>query len=318
MKSKILLLILPVLLLTAVSGCTSGGNTLSVGPGLVIEAFEPDFPQVYGGETVQLRALIRNKGSVDAIGVSAAVSGTSWIPSACTGNCENQRLLPSAPDKGIEGEVLTCSWNCKVPNNLPEGVSLTYYPIINAYYKYSITTVKSVTIGSSTELRRIQNTGGVLPSETVSSTSGPVSIDITLKGPLRFSTDSGSNSIQFPVEIKVTNTGGGVVCKDSCGAGGSYGSGGNSGSEDWNKINLHISSEEPLSITCGSSGSNDVELALWRGQSNMISCRASIASATSMITQALVTVSANYGYRVDKSASLVVTGTTQGSQNMPY
>lgn len=314
MNCKLIFVFLSVLPILAISGCT-GGNNIASGPGLVIEAFEPDFSQVYVGETVQLRVLIRNKGTVDATDIYAQISGADWISTADTGtDCSEKQLLPAAPDKGIEGEAKTCSWNVGTNKiNLPEGVSMTYHPILNVYYKYSANTVKSVTIGSSNELRRIQDTGGILPSETIASTSGPVSIDVVLKGPLRFSSSAGfaASDVQFPVEIKVTNSGGGVVCKDIC-----IQSTSGSGTENWNQLTLTIKTDNYLQLVCGdnTAGSGTgitQDITLWRGQSNVIGCKATVKGDTSTIAQSIITISANYYYRIDASTSLVVTGTSK-------
>ncbi len=285
--SETLLSLLLLLAVIPVSGCI-GGQQITGGPGLVIEAFEPDFPQIYDGESVQLRALIRNRGSMRAGEIKAKISGADWIAGT---ECTETELLPAVPENGIEGEVKTCQWNIKSNTNLPEGVSMTYYPILNVYYIYSTSTVKSITIGSADDIRRIQNTGGSLPSETTSSTSGPVSIDIVIKGPLRAS----ENRINFPVEIRITNNGGGVVCIDRCDE---------TNSENWNKLNLNINAGEPLELDCGDAS----EISLWRGQSNTIGCKASI-SGQATLTQALITVTATYGYRIDKTTSITVTGT---------
>ena len=90
MRPWILLVILVILF----SGCVSGGTLL--GEGIVIEAFEPDFPQVFTGEQVQLTLQIRNAGTADARELSLSLSGADWLDRPI-GSCINQPALAAQP-----------------------------------------------------------------------------------------------------------------------------------------------------------------------------------------------------------------------------
>jgi hypothetical protein len=165
-------------------------------------------------------------------------------------------------------------------------------------YGYTTTTVKSITFGTSTELRSIQDKGGTLPADTVSTTSGPVSIDIVSKGPIRVS----SNNVEFPIEISLNNAGGGIACKTGC-----------STSADWNKVKLTIKLPDGIEKA---DGCEDGEpYSLWRGKSNTIGCRLSASSDFTGRVQRLITVTATYDYIVDATTSLTVTGSSSSNTN---
>lgn len=278
-----------------VSGCTLPGGSVTGGKGIIIESFEPDFPQIYSTESVQLSLKIRNAGTVDGIVNDVQLTGVDWTKDGA-GTCESMKgkLLPAVPDKGITGETKNCIWVAKPKqNDVPNGLSVTFYPVARVIYSYTTSTVKSVTLGTSSELRSIQDRGGTLPADTVSTTSGPVAIDIVSKGPIRVS----QSGVEFPIEVKISNAGGGIACKS-----------GSCGSADWNKVNLVIKTGSALSKV---DSCEDREYTLWRGRENTIGCKLRVSGSNLKDRmQELITVTATYGYIVDATTSVTVTGQT--------
>ena len=312
MSRRILLLLLPLAVVMLSSGCTIPGmSTTSATGGVSIEAFEADFSQIYSGEPVQFRLNIRNTGSVDATIKSIVLTGidtqggfgTSTAWSQGSGNtCDNQipsgtKLLPANSAMGTSGQEKNCYWEYKAPN-IETGLSITYSPSVRVTYEYSTSTVKSITVGSTSEIRSLMDRGQTLAADTVSSTASPISIGISIKTPIRIS-DSG---ITIPVEITMSNVGGGVVCKSTeC-----------SNPDDWNKMTIKIEAPSGANLQdC----QNQEDISLWHGQSNTLGCRLTFSSPPQAGTvQKLLTVSANYGYFIEKSTSVYVTGTaTSGS-----
>ncbi len=292
------LLILILAAVVVISGCVGGGGGSSAGgAGVIIEAFEPDFPEVFTGEQGELRLKIRNAGSVDATDVEVLIVGVddTFFPQSAQRGDTFQQLIAGDTARGTSGETQTTSFPFKVDHaTVPAGLTVPYTPIARLLYTYHTTTVKSITFLSSYEMRSLQDSGRPLPAETISSTSGPVGIDITTKGPIRFF-DGGS--VTFPLEITVTNRGGGVVCGnngDAC-----------ADSEKWNKLSIDI--QQATNVNIGNCDLSNVPL--FRGQSNTFTCKVTVSGLPAVgSTQKLFQVTAKYGYFVEKATNVKVTG----------
>lgn len=281
---KFLLFALPVAIIL-VAGCIQVPVT---GEGLIIEVFEPDFLQVYSGEPVNFRLLVKNMGSVDATDVKPIITGVDNWRSA-GGTCDEWRSISaSVPYLGIEGGSQNCVWTLEAPE-VPEGLSTTHNPIVRLYYAYRTSVVKTVFIASRRELKVIEDSGKALPAETKSSTSGPITMDIKSIGPIRF----WESSVAFPLEITVNNMGGGVVCPtvSDCENG-----------QRWNSMKLDIEGEEIIISECKLD-----EVSLWRGKSNTFVCDVTV-SGLSDVSSIMKTISieATYGYFIDKTTSVTV------------
>lgn len=294
--NKAMLALLPLALVILVSGCTAPGFTTAGGAGVVIEAFDPDFSQIYSTEKVQLQLQVRNTGSVDANVVEANVLGidkTLWTlvssESTCSEGTIAEELLAPDPARGTGGGQKSCIFTYEVPKNIPEGLSMTFNPTVRVGYEYDSQIVKSLTLLSGEEARRLQQQGSAFPAETVSSSTGPISLDITTKGPIRMFT----NSVEFPLEINIRNVGGGVV--------------GHLDREtsNWNKLELAII----LPSNLKSNDCNDVKtISLFKGQSNTITCNVEATEIPSQPIQVQIRASAVYYYFTEKTTSVQVTG----------
>jgi len=293
---RLLLMLLPVLLVVMVSGCTAPGFTASAsGRGVTIEAFEPDFSAASEGETIQLQLMVRNKGSVDASDVKAEIFGMEKWSLLGKGGGSTCDLTDTwgliAPDeaRGTAGGSKSCIYAYKSPD-ISKGLSMSYTPTVRVSYRYSTNTIKSITLLSSTEARRIEQLGGELPGETLSTSKGPVSVGIVTKGPIKVFKDG----LEFPIEFTITNVGGGVVAtsKDS---------------NDWNKVNFRVSLPDDLeNVDCPVDTNRT--LTLFKGKSNTITCTVK-ASIPSVPKQVQVTASADgYYYFIEKSTKVTVTG----------
>ncbi|MBM3303785.1 MAG: hypothetical protein FJY76_01710, partial [Candidatus Aenigmarchaeota archaeon] len=154
------LLILPVIAVVLASGCTIPGlgGAVAGGKGIVIEAFEPDFSQIYSTESAQLQLKVRNTGTVDGVIKKVELTGIDWSRGGeCTPAIKG-KLLPAVPDKGITGETRNCMWVVTPKaDDVPNDLSVTFYPVARVTYDYTTSTVKSITFGSTSELRSIQD-----------------------------------------------------------------------------------------------------------------------------------------------------------------
>jgi len=286
------------------SGCIyfSGDGTNSYG-GVVIEDFETDFQNLYAGENFKLKLRAKNTGSVDAYNVQTKIFNTQATGNnqMLTINCEDVRpctigeLLAPDPDMGTTGGVLTCTWDCVAPS-VDKGISVAFNPSARLSYDYRTNVIKSIVIASQDELRRLKNQGSSPPTETISSTSGPIAVDVTAKGPIRYWEDLGR--IRFPVEVKITNNGGGTSCYPDC-----------ENPENWNNVKLEL----PEIVDMGEcSGIKGGEVELWKGQEVTVSCEATIETGTNDrgagIVEKSMDFKATYSYFKDATTGVSVKG----------
>lgn len=286
-KSKLTPLFVSLLIVFTVmsSGCVTTPTTGNYGNGVTILDFEPEIKSAYSGEEVNFRARIKNMGSFEANDVSASIGSikNEW-------NCRDtftrtDKLMAPAPDRGTEGEEKVFTWECQAPD-IQSGMQIPYEARAEIEYTYKSITSKSVTILPRRELITLENAGQSLPSETISKSHSPVEVDIQVKGPIVIV----GNSVSFPVNIKISNVGGGIV-KDS-------------------KIEqFKISGEGGVSVKCDNDGSAVSALPLWRGQSQTLTCTAQAdADANTAITQARIVAVLNYHYIISSSSNIDVIG----------
>gem|GEM_PF-576225 len=326
-EAKLLFLAFPVLAIIIVSGCTAG-NTVS-GNGVSVKEFSPDFSEVYSGEQVTFRLLLKNEGSVDAKGVHAELLGLdedwcnkdgSQCGSSAGGRLENWpneaecvyggtgfTMIAPNPLQGTSGDSHACTWTYTAPP-LSKGFTITYTPIVRVFYPYKSGVTKLITFGSSAEMRRIQDSGGKLPAETAASTSSPVQLAIETKGPIRFSGDR----VAFPLEITITNVGSGAPCstgaanqdsmQEACKAT-------VSGEDAKNKVTLKVTLDKQMKIMdqeCQALTSGKT-ISLYKGQ-NALVCDIEASGLTDAPTQKTLQAEAFYEYFTDTSSSVKVTG----------
>jgi hypothetical protein len=300
---------LSIILTILVSGCIGTQTSVTTGNGIIIEEFEPEFSQVYSEEPVYFRLKMKNIGSVKAESVHAELLGIDkdWnqgeemlpIEKECQHTGEGFSLLPPTPDIGVEGESHVCTWKYTAPT-LPQGLSMTYAPTARVFYKYNSEVIKSITIVPRAQWKILKDQGKPLPTETMSSTNAPISLDIETHGPI----PSWSETVTFPLAIKIDNIGGGIVCS------GNPSNGCKLTNENWNKLKLKI-----IPKTAGVTVSNCNkyvqklgEISLWKGRSNTITCKITVTGLkTTSSTQVLINVHAEYTYLIDEATSITVT-----------
>jgi hypothetical protein len=317
-----------VLSLALVSGCTLLTPAASPGGGVVIEGFSPVFSSVRSGEPVTFRLSIRNTGSSEARQVHAELLGLDqdW----CKGSgCDTSRggspeklpeeaecqytgsgfALDPPTSYGGAGETHECTWNYNAPM-VGRGLKVSYDATARVFYTYRSTAVESIPIGSVAEARRLQDSGLALPAETVSSSSAPIQISIESQSPIR----AWEDSVTFPVKVTIQNTGGGVACasesgdlKDSCKkfSGGQV----NEGYDAMvNNVRLAISGTNlGLSPDCSEFSSGRL-VSLTAGSSNSFVCQVTANAVSSGVQERTIVVTADYEYALDGRTSVTVAG----------
>lgn len=299
----LLLLVLPLL-----SGCVmpslpfTGGSPFDsktqAGSGVVIEHFGPDNSRAYSGEEVEFQLKVKNTGSFKVERGSAEILGLDqvWEIAGGADSMGEVKLLPPSPDAGTSGEEETFVWRYKAPD-IKTGLEAVYNPKARFFYDYASSTVESVTLMPESDMKNVQKEGVVFPAETVAKSKSPISIDVKTSSPIRMYQER----VEFPIMISVKNVGGGTVCSDidHC----------KKSVIDvwdertgWYKFNIEIDVGSMLLKEC-----NAVELINVIGsREQTISCKVSALKPKTGFVQKDIKVTANYGYFIDKSTSVVV------------
>jgi hypothetical protein len=290
-------LIILFLLIVMVSGCVIPGipgfGPVVTGTGVLITEWKPDFSRVYAGEDVTLYANVKNMGSFEANNVHLELTDLSGWSNAKlnTRECEMSSLTLMAGDVqyGTEGEEKMCSWTATAPD-IDRGLHMVYKPKVMLCYDYTSTTVLRTPSISRDELKRLQDSGSGLPSQSTISSGSPISISASTPSPIIVS----SARVEFPLRISVTNGGGGMFCVQ-----GAYGT--CSGSERTNSVSVKIESTTATPVNCPS------EIVMFANKGE-VSCDMYIGTRTETLLQNEIDITASYKYCVDASTSVEVYG----------
>jgi hypothetical protein len=264
------------------------------GNGVVITEWEPDFSQVYSGEEVTFYSNVKNAGSFEARNVRFQLidlDGWSDLKSNSI-DCESGNINLLAPDAqyGTAGQEKMCSWTATSPS-IERGLHMAYSPKVLVCYDYlSTATLRTPSI-SRYELKRLQDSGDGLPSQSTISSGSPISVSASTPSPI-IVTD---NQVTFPVRISVINGGGGMFCVSddrlqSC-----------TDSEKINKVSLEIKSSTATVAEC------PTELVFFENRGE-VTCDMVITSGAQTLIENDVDITAGYRYCVDSTTRVEVQG----------
>lgn len=311
---KLLVLLLPILAVVMISGCTTPGGGQASGPGVVILAWEPDHTSVESDDDVQLRLKVKNQGGEQAEMVSAVLTGITlggdeWFPK--TGNLEvpiQSILLPPNPRYGTEGEEATFIWELSAPL-LPEGITRTYTPGVRVLYNYVTTAVKPITLVNEDELRRLIDTGGSIPSQPSQHSGGPLSVSVVTGKHIKVSND---NMQLVPITIHIENTGGGIPFY----YGSTYGAsvyGIPEEAEYYVSLAIELPPQLGFAGKCNEFGGTGFTMGgnvlLWKGRSADVTCELNILSVPAFTEESSIKLYLAYSYAIDRSTMVSVKGT---------
>ncbi len=214
-KGLAILLILPAVVMLA-SGCTNlglGGSSTS-GYGIVIKTFESSLSSIESEDDLVVHLEVQNMG--DVIGEAAAQLIGIYPPEWGQPNTEFYigELLPADENRGTTGQLGIADWYLKAPS-LMRGEKRTYNPIARVFYTYETRVIKPITFLTSEETKRAVQNGESLPSEMATVSSGPLSVTVNTGEFVRTKDDIGWDQSYFPVEIKITNVGGGLLAGEN-------------------------------------------------------------------------------------------------------
>jgi hypothetical protein len=332
LRTNKLLLILPVLAIVAASGCTSlptwlggGGSSTGIGNGVAILDFAPDFPSIQSGEYIRLQVRAENRGEIKAYDVKAELTGidvAEWGGTFGTGwtTSESWDMLPYDKETNTPGTTRTKQWRLTAPDQ-DKGVNTQYTPIIKLSYDYKTSAQKKIMIVDEAELRRILQRGGSLPGQSSTYSAGPLSVEITTGNYEKTAATQFGYENLFPVQIKITNTGGGTVVPPGTGTG-LYGGAYSSVFGDTYNYPIGVKVTPPAgtsfrSLGGGFSGVDDcstgtVTKEMWRGQEAVVTCELSVDRLPTYREERPLDVEVFYRYQAEAQTSVMVYGRDTG------
>ena len=289
------------------SGCTGGNTGPTLGPGVAILNFEPDFSSVESGEEVRLYLQLQNQGEKPAEDIDIVLAGldpSEWNPAALGFVCESEgdivcRINPLNPpsiDYGTEGETAEMYWTLKAPN-LPQGIEQTYSQIIaRVYYNYRTSATKQITIFDAGELRTMVLENKPLPTgKDATFTSGPISVVVITGKYIKFRSD---RNYYFPITITVNNQGEGTVSGYTI----------NQKIEDF-VVGMKITLPNGLSLGDDCDNFEDYyPVTLWKGKSASTTCNIYINEPPVIAEERTISIDLDYPYYVDRGTSITVVG----------
>ncbi|MBL7160277.1 MAG: hypothetical protein ISS93_00290 [Candidatus Aenigmarchaeota archaeon] len=317
LSSKICLLVLSLLPLIAISGCTSSGG--GIGPGVVILSWEPELSQVYSNENVDLLVKVQNQGESRAKNVIAEITNIDLVEWGGLFQEQVQlgQLIPADEVSSTPGETKTSQFqNLRAPI-LSKGQSFDYQPTVRVSYDYRTVAQKPITIVDQIELVRIQQQGNTLPSKVTTYSSGPLTVEIVMGNYVKTSSRFGMGGETydiFPVQIKITNnlwgSGGSVIPMGIGGMGGGFGT----GQYDYPVL---VKVTPPTGTNFIFSGYGDdcssfqFTTELFKGKEAEVTCELEVTSPPTARSESLLQVELDYRYFVDSVTNLRVLGTKE-------
>jgi len=323
MNKGILLAILATVL---IAGCTGGQlpvipwitspTTFAGGSGLVISDFSIDNTQVYSNHSAKITMTVDNKGgsTVPQAKALTVLQGSAikdtladnlyWSGRSTTTSVYQNMgkdMKPYDPVKDVPADEKTLDWYLTSPTGITAGTTRNDVFIGRLYYDYATTVTGNVWVYSQAESDAAKASGRSLNQNSFTSTSGPIAVYVTVK-PSNVVVSTGDNT--FTVQIKVSNVGGGTVYLQ--------------GAVDYVAHTLAIDANTQLNrvviaVTspAGWSGFDACNspaegTELVKGEATLSCDVTTIVPSTFQSDQ--LSVVANYGYWVERTASVTVSG----------
>jgi hypothetical protein len=165
----------------------------------------------------------QNQGEVKAFNVRTELTGidvSQWggaFGTSLTADTLGD-MLPYDKETSTPGTERVRQWRLTAPSQ-PKGINTPYTPEVRLSFDYKTRAQKLITIVDENELRRILQSGGSLPSKAVTYSAGPLSVEITTGNYEKTTAQQFGYENLFPIQIKITNTGGGYIVPLGTGTG---------------------------------------------------------------------------------------------------
>lgn len=314
-------IILSVLAVVVAAGCVGGQlpfitttTTFVGGNGLTITEFSIDPSDIYGGSNARLVMEVENKGGVpvaddemlvllkgsaldltgdDTMYWTESESGESIVKRLDSGD----ELKPEDPVRETPADTERFTWRLAAPD-ITAGEQRDDIFIGRLYYDYSTKVSGTIWVYSQSEADAARAAGRPLNQPTFTSTAGPVALIVKSSPQVVIVENDGDD---FVLTIKVSSVGGGTLYRHSTVDYDSITEDVAIGEDDLNWVEIGVVSD--LDATeC------DVEEELVGGKDITISCDVTVASAPSTFRGFPITVTADYGYYTERTASVSVSG----------
>ena len=315
MKKEILLATLATLF---IAGCTQQITnifpqqiTFLGGTGLVMTDFSSDQTAVYGGQTNRIMMTVTNKGGHSVPDAESLVylTGSALEPAGddtifwTTGDTLIRKFNTEMKPADIVGDVPATekmiTWSLVAPN-ISKGEQNNYLFIGRVYYDYQTKVTGNIWVYSQAEWDAAKAAGTTLNKATWSASSGPVAINayVTQDPVVLYDTED-----SFTLIVKVGNGGGGVLYSDDT-------------------IDYSTADPDDLALTTDQINRVDIGVNLagtdltneCTGTQELIGGKDITLSCDIVITPPAtfqsfpITITADYGYFTERTASVVVTG----------
>lgn len=302
MKKALILALLAAVLVS--SGCLGGilgrGESIITGNGVIITAFEPDFPELEPGDTFDLYIEVENVGGADATNTYAHLFNIDTDEWQVTEVSKSIGKL-EAPDEVAEipGDIGDAIWDMEAPD-VPQGVVFKYMPKVRLMYEYQTIASATIQLMGKEEYKRLKERDMLnVPPIITDVSKGPIAVEINARTPIVVD-DYDEDTVEFRVKVDLLERGGVVDPSHDT-------SNIDLTSDDMDKLNIRIDAAgvEDTAIDCDAF-KTDILKNLRRGESLIYTCelKASTFSATAAVP---VTVTLTYDYYEDVSTDLKVT-----------
>ena len=314
-KSKFLLLLCVLAIVTS-SGCVTGTNQTTGGPGIVVEKFETSQTLIESGEPVSLQLEVRNMGDYNGeMGLGAPVIAeimsldpTEWMVTPST-IIDLGTLSAPDPESQTRGGLGKATWNLVSPM-LDRGQRKTYEIRGRVYYQYETKAIKPIWFVTANELEAIVKAGESLAAEPTTVTAGPLSVNVRAGN---FVKQTEWRNARFQLEIEIRNAGGGRIMCDKYPV---------AIQVEWPPWVAPVEGNCPSeTLLIGTPIYDDVPpglpvpsgtfIQVWDGQSTDLTCDFEVIDVPSSRTQGNFEIKLGYIYSVDATTQITVKGMEQ-------
>jgi len=229
-------------------------------------------------------------------------------------------LIPADKEKGTEGQTYTKVWQLTAPDQA-RGINQPYTATLKLSYDYKTSAQKLITLVDEAELRRIRDAGESLSMTNAVYSAGPLTVAVTSAPYEKTAAQHFGYDNIFPVQIKITNTGGGVVVPAGVGGGlyGGYYSSSYFGDAVNYPVGIKVTPPSGTSfVSTGGFGGNadcssgTVTRDMWKGQDVDVTCLLSVNNAPAYKEDRPLTVEVFYRYETEASTPINVYGRDSG------
>jgi len=311
-------LILSMALLLLVAGCVSTQRPVKVSAsdGLQINEFSADINDVFGQEPVTLSLEVENVGGTTAKYIIAKLFGgnSGWggndasnTPKALGAGTDTS-LIPPLIETNKAGGFSRKIWSITAPD-LPQGLAQSFDIGVRIRYDYTTTSITPVDVISFAQFDQLRKKGTFEQGTTATQNSNaPVRISIEVSSPI--TQQAADTSISEPVTLSFVNVGSGIAFNDKTAANLDF-----PAQSTLGKVSFNIIVSKGT-LTCdnadGTSAQTSGIVTLRRGFDTVkLPCTLTLAANDLTVgvpkDTITVTVTTDYSYAIDGTASIKVT-----------